>query len=140
MSKRKLTRSTLYAVWVAREVGQAVADAPVAPGRAVGVAGALTRIHALLIATGQVLGAVIVNYTFGAPAVDPRIAAESLRAVADGNVRVHRAHSVGRAVRVAAGVLAVGPVTGLRHRAVAIVVAASYNDAQRSKTGTWTES
>jgi hypothetical protein len=124
---RFLNWCALHAVWVTGKVGNAVADSPVVPGRAVGILRTLARVDALFLVTSQMVGAVGVEEALVLAALVVRVAAVVLLARADGVVRADTALGVVAALQIAARVLALAAVASLSERAFRITLAAGFS-------------
>ena len=113
-------------VGVAEVVRDAVADAAVVPGLALGVGRAGAGVDALLAVALEVVGAVLVHEALVAPALVVGVAPVAVEARADGVVGVDAALGVGAAVEVAARVLALAVVARLRQGALVVALAAGW--------------
>ena len=92
---------------------------------AVGIGRARARIHTLLVAAGEHLGAVVVHGALGPAAGGVGVAQEPGRTDAAGLVVLGLADRLGAALLVYAGVLAGPRYAGLRQRTFKVAVAAS---------------
>ena len=120
-----------FDVGVAEVVRDAVADAAVVPGLALGVGRAVAGVDALLVLALEVVGAVLVDEALVPLALVVGVAPVAVEARADGVVRVDAALGVGAAVQVAARVLALAVVAGLREGALVVALAAGWNGRGR---------
>ncbi len=122
----ELTLSAAFEVGVSGVPRSARADPPVVPGGAVGVCGAVARVHALLLPAGQPVRAVVVEDALVGPAGGEGIGvgAVVLQAAAEGAVGGGLAEGVRPARLEAARVLAVALDASLVVGALVVAAAA----------------